>query len=474
MGKNTFNDCYEKTLTTLKSLLPMTEVDAKEYRRVKLSALIKFDIEQYKIEDFGNVCVMRYNLGIMKMLTVVLTPMLKDLPLLSLDFMIIGGTRKFYAEFYDLTHNQDDTYKSWITRYNDIIAKYSSLTDFCAASAWYENLLTSKTYKTFKAVKDDDFMKLYDELLRKYAEQIKEYPKLSGDKKAEKVKQHERDEHLSGNKSNAVNYTINDEHFGEATPKVRYANNVEKMVGLCENPTKSWIDSTRTIVCDKIIGTFREAYEPEKGVGLCDAHNQKKEFQSLYTCLGDSWHFTKDVNTKDLKFEKGKFVKGKVNPKYLYFKDLRDNKIYRAVKIGNQIWMAENMGYETNGSKCSEYCNTDGRLYIWDESKNVCPNGWHLPDSTEWINLFKSVNNSLFALQAKSFRVWPNATDAYDFSLLPAGFILEDNGKNRNGDTRLWLNDRYKKRYVVFGARSGDFSDYAEWGDRYSVRCVKD
>ena len=188
MGKNTFNDCYEKTLTTLKSLLPMTEVDAKEYRRVKLSALIKFDIEQYKIEDFGNVCVMRYNLGIMKMLTVVLTPMLKDLPLLSLDFMIIGGTRKFYAEFYDLTHNQDDTYKSWITRYNEIIAKYSSLTDFSATIAWYENLLTSKAYKTFKADKDEDFMKLYDELLRKYAEQIKEYPKLSDDKKAEKVK----------------------------------------------------------------------------------------------------------------------------------------------------------------------------------------------------------------------------------------------------------------------------------------------
>lgn len=258
------------------------------------------------------------------------------------------------------------------------------------------------------------------------------------------------------------------------TGKFRYANNIENMVGLCENPTKSWIDSTRTIVCDKKIGNFRDAYEPEKGLGLCDAGNQKKEYQSLYTCLGDFWHFTKEVNAKDLKFEKGKFVKGKVNPKYFYFKDFRDNKIYRAVKIGNQTWMAENMGYETNSSKCSEYCSTDGRLYTWDDAKNVCPNGWHLPDTTEWKNLFKSVNNSLFALQAKDFRVWPNATDTHDFSLLPAGFILEDNGKNRNGDARFWLNDRYKKRYVVFGARSGDFGDYAEWGDRYSVRCVKD
>ncbi|MCF6366593.1 MAG: hypothetical protein L3J35_10370 [Bacteroidales bacterium] len=81
------------------------------------------------------------------------------------------------------------------------------------------------------------------------------------------------------------------------------------------------------------------------------------------------------------------------------FIDKRDKKTYKIVQIENQIWMSENLAYNA-GSGCWAYnndnnnVNTYGYLYDWETSKNVCPQGWHLPSKKEFDTLLNNVGGA--------------------------------------------------------------------------------
>ena len=137
-------------------------------------------------------------------------------------------------------------------------------------------------------------------------------------------------------------------------------------------------------------------------------------------------------------------------------KDLRDGKTYKTVKIGNQVWMAENLNYETNNSFCyneaAEYCAKYGRLYQWATAVDACPTGWHLPASAEFDTLFKAVGGSKKAgMMLKSNSGWNdfdplvggwnesgNGTDDYSFTALPGGYRLGDDFRRENFSAYFW------------------------------------
>jgi uncharacterized protein (TIGR02145 family) len=132
-------------------------------------------------------------------------------------------------------------------------------------------------------------------------------------------------------------------------------------------------------------------------------------------------------------------------------KDL-DGNIYRTIKIGTRVWMAENlkvMHYcngesipEINdpkqwelltGGACCEfnddpvYTKAFGLIYNWyttEDVRNVCPAGWHVPSESEWANLVSFLAGKDVALVKSPGQIAPGMTTVNEsiFKVLPQGF----------------------------------------------------
>ncbi len=137
------------------------------------------------------------------------------------------------------------------------------------------------------------------------------------------------------------------------------------------------------------------------------------------------------VKDKEMEYyfsENGKFREFDISS----FTDSRDGKIYNAINIEGQIWIAENVNYETNGSYCyeEEYgnCQKYGRLYTWDAAQSACPDDFRLPTLDEWKILIRNVGGQdLAGYSLKSSGGWHddytgNGSNAFGFKALPGGF----------------------------------------------------
>lgn len=201
----------------------------------------------------------------------------------------------------------------------------------------------------------------------------------------------------------------------------------------------------------------------------------------------------------------GKSIEGAEN----FFIDARDKQIYKKVTIGTQTWMAENLNFETDGSRCyndsAKYCAKYGRYYTWADAmdsaavfsdnakgcgydvectiktpaRGICPEGWHIPDSTEWRTLYSAMGESSNAMQAKGFDGWPDATDAYGFTALPAGGYMRGAFYDVGGLARFWgateftEYDNHTADYWYLRA-DGATCSFADENFALSVRCIKD
>lgn len=182
------------------------------------------------------------------------------------------------------------------------------------------------------------------------------------------------------------------------------------------------------------------------------------------------------------------------------FVDSRDQKKYALVKIGEQTWMAQNLAYSANATKgvCygktdhAEYsnCSLDGRFYTWTEANaSLCPTGWHLPTSQEWIQMRTYVDSVLNEYdtwindKGKAYRstdlwvgVWhQGGLNEFGFNLKPAG-----EGKSLNSTTvaNLWTSTAKSadiastfKMEIGLGFESDESNKTI---DMHSVRCVQD
>jgi uncharacterized protein (TIGR02145 family) len=198
---------------------------------------------------------------------------------------------------------------------------------------------------------------------------------------------------------------------------------------------------------------------------------------------------------------------------YGSFTDSRDGNVYKTVKIGNQLWMAENLRYlpsvvggeimarttpyyyvydynDTNVSKAKATDNykTYGVLYNWTAACSSCPSGWHLPSKEEWRELTYYLSGYEIAggkLKETGTTHWysPNegATNESGFTALPGGLRFSSYGypfddigyvgfwwsSTENTDYEAWFRDLYYNDY-------NHGSSAMHKGTGFSVRCVKD
>lgn len=198
-----------------------------------------------------------------------------------------------------------------------------------------------------------------------------------------------------------------------------------------------------------------------------------------------------------------------------------DGNVYNTVKIGNQVWMVENLKVTKyrNGEpipnvtedaewanfgeqEIGAYCNYDnsfgsantfGRLYNYYaviDSRNIAPSGWHIPSADEWKTLIDYLGSASVVggnLKEAGTTHWKSPNEGADNS---SGFTALPGGQ------RYWNPDNfYPVRFYDIGedgywwstSSSGNWScvslnydsraiskPYATRPAGFSVRCVKD
>lgn len=196
--------------------------------------------------------------------------------------------------------------------------------------------------------------------------------------------------------------------------------------------------------------------------------------------------------------------------------DERDGQVYKTVKIGEQVWMAQNLNYVDSvktpsllgRNKCENddpnACNVVGHSYTWaaavdsvklatdpdnpricgmmricdlpDTVHGICPNGWHLPSYKEWDTLFETVGRDTSAKALKSKVGWnygEPGIDAVGFSAIPTWCGKESCSIYFWTTSQDVFSDEARSAYVSTVYESSSFVfDFKK--TFLSVRCIKD
>jgi len=173
------------------------------------------------------------------------------------------------------------------------------------------------------------------------------------------------------------------------------------------------------------------------------------------------------------------------------FVDNRDKQEYKWVKIGDQIWMAENLNYSIKGAadpKPPKGSKWDkklmGLIYSMELANENCPDGWHLPSVEEWTELIDEIGsyNAGGKLKSVDSTYWHEINEGADnssgFSALPIGGASAWLIIVAGTEAVFWSSTEFslKKGYTYgFYSHSSDVHTRTTRKNMYiSVRCIKD
>lgn len=161
------------------------------------------------------------------------------------------------------------------------------------------------------------------------------------------------------------------------------------------------------------------------------------------------------------------------------FVDPRDNQVYRYVKIGDAVWMKDNLRFASTQSLCNqEYgggCEKVGRYYKIEELSSLCPEGWRLPRAKDFNAMQKNCKKN------PGFCLWhefeKQGSDEIGFSALALGrYDLHVSKFSEVGSRAYFWGETNSSAKDVFTLKKGEYASSisrAEKSDAFNVRCVR-
>jgi uncharacterized protein (TIGR02145 family) len=167
-----------------------------------------------------------------------------------------------------------------------------------------------------------------------------------------------------------------------------------------------------------------------------------------------------------------------------------DNSIITNITTPNNTWESATYGAWSHYDNSSSNNATYGKLYNWyavEDSRNICPVGWHVPSNSEWTTLTNYLGGIAVAggkMKTTGTSHWNNpntgATNSSGFTGYPGGYRASDGNFGTMRQHGYWWSATGSSATQAYFWRLDDDKPDILNGTNLpktfgiSVRCIKD